>query len=109
MKRMKSYLNQWTVALVVMIMGATGMQAQSTPDDPNYGYDLKEIAEEWKAYVQQPTAEKAYIGAFMEEFNVPKKNENGLSWLETYYWWASHHLNEVAEYVNRRAAHEPEE
>lgn len=78
--------------------------AQSTVDDSALGtaHDLYEVTVEWNGWFNNPTSENAFIGDYMEEFNVPQSGQNGLNRMETWYWWASNHPSEVDEYIERR-------
>ena len=86
------------------LMGTGLAQSATTTDEVDLGFDPLSIVEEWEQWRVEPTVENAFVGQFMDEFNVPKKGSNGLNRKETWYWWVSHHPEEVKEYILRREA-----
>ena len=92
--------------LFVAILSLLGMaaSAQTGYSDLNLGlsYDPYEITVEWDEWYQEETEENAYIGEFMQEYDVPQSGQNGLSRKEIWYWWISNNPDEVEEYIQRR-------
>ena len=93
----------YALGLAIAMLLTTSGFAQSTSDsDLSLGYEPLDIVNEWDAWHQSPTSENAFIGEFMEEFQVPQSGQNGLNRREVWYWWVSHHPSEVNEYIDRR-------
>lgn len=89
----------------IFALMATGQaQSAASTDEVDLGYNPLSIVEEWEQWHIDPTVENAFVGQFLDEFNVPKKGGNGLNRKETWYWWVSHHPVEVKEYISRRDA-----
>lgn len=102
---MKSVMMKNTYLLLfTLFVGFTAFGQQSNPSDAELGnaHDLAQITQEWNAWFKAPTPENAFIGEFMQEYQVPQSGQNGLNRLETWYWWASHHPVQIDEYVERR-------
>lgn len=102
---MKALFSKYSVLFLMATFFSLGAAAQqATPADSELGnaYDLYEVTQEWKAWFKQPTPANAFIGEFMQEFDVPQSGQDGLNRVETWYWWASHHPVQVGEYIERR-------
>lgn len=77
--------------------------AQAADDlDLGLGYIPQEIVDEWDEWFTNPTPANAFIADFMINYNVPQTGLYGLTRLETWYWWASHHPQQVFAYMSLR-------
>lgn len=105
MHTMKLFAKLFFVTLLFVGLGF-GVQAQSqtqTVDmDLGLGYDPRQIAEEWDDWFNEPSSENEFIGAFMQLHEVPQEGLYGLTRLETWIWWSTHHPTEVFAYINER-------
>jgi hypothetical protein len=96
------------ILLVAIVLSAAGfsVQAQTQPPaadlDLGLGYEPQEIVDEWDEWYTNPSEENEFIADFMQQYNVPQKGLHGLTRLETWYWWASHHPYQVFAYINLR-------
>lgn len=100
-----------TILSVVAISAMSFAQSsgnQSAPADTELGlsYDMYEVVQDWDDWNQNPTSENAWIGEFIEEFDVPTSAMNGLNKKETWFNWMSHHQAAMDEYLLRQAANE---
>ena len=98
-----------TIISVIAISAMSFAQSsanQSAPADTELGlsYDMYEVVLEWDEWKQTPTAQNAWIGNYIEEFDVPTSGQNGLGRKETWFNWVSHHQAAMDEYLVRRSA-----
>lgn len=101
------HISQILFVTLLLSTAAFGVQAQSNQPpaadlDLGLGYEPQEIVDEWDEWYTNPTQENAFIAGFMEQYDVPQTGLHGLTRLETWYWWASHHPYQVFAYINLR-------
>jgi hypothetical protein len=106
---MQTLKHNLQILLVALVLSAVGFSAQAQAPAPaaadldlGLGYEPQEIVDEWDEWYTNPTEENEFIADFMQQHNVPQTGLHGLTRLETWYWWASHHAYQVFAYINLR-------
>jgi hypothetical protein len=104
---MKMFLKYMLLALILgltaPLVNAQTSSTQPADDlDLGLGYVPQEIVDEWNDWYTNPTPANAFIADFMVNYNVPQTGLYGLTRLETWYWWASHHPQQVFAYMSLR-------
>ena len=96
------------IAAIIMMVAisattyAQSQQGQSADVQAVSSEAIQSALEDWKQWHAEPTAQNAYVEEFMKAYDVPQKGMQNLSREETWYWWISHHSEELETYFEMK-------